>query len=201
MSRRDLVKKAGSVVFIVVAVSSVIVMFSIISIRFLWDKKSYNDRVINAKTEARDSIQSNLRNLDTLSEQFPQLEGSSIADSKTILHALPPVYDYAALASSIDFLATTSGVKTNTNIGTDISATAAKSATISQPVEIQLSLQVEGSYEAIKQYILNLENSIRPIHVTAVTYKGTNSSLQASLTAVTYYQPMRSLDVLRSPIQ
>lgn len=200
-SRRDQVKKAGSTVFIVVAVAAVISMFSIISMRFLWAKKSYNDRVIGAKTKARDDLATNLSNLDKLSEQFPQLETSAGTNSKSILHALPPVYDYAALASSIDFLATTSGVKSNTSVGEDISASAVNSAHVSQPVELPLSLSASGSYAAIRQYIVNLERSIRPIHITNITYSGTNSDLQATIQAVTYYQPSRSLDVLRSPIQ
>ncbi len=200
-TRREQVKKAGSTVFIVIAIAAVVVMFSLISMRFLWEKKSYNDRVIAAKTKARDDITTNLENLDKLSEQFPQLEQSASTNSKTILHALPPVYDYAALASSIDYLASTSGVKSNTSIGEDLSASALSSATTSSPVEIPLNIQVTGSYESIKQYITNLENSIRPIHVSAVLYSGSNGSLDATIQAVTYYQPSRSLDVLRSAIQ
>ena len=201
ISKREQVAKAGSTVFIVVAIAAVAVVFSLISIRFLWEKKSYNDRVISAKTKARDGIQSNLENIDKLSEQFPQLKNSASTNAKTILHALPPVYDYAALASSIDFLATSSRVKSNTSIGEDISARALNSATISQPVELPLSLEVSGNYEAVKQYILNLERSIRPIHIKSVSYSGSNQSLQVSINATTYYQPARSLDVLRSDVQ
>lgn len=201
MSRREQVKKAGSTVFVVVAMASVVVMFSVISMRFLWDKKNYNGRVISAKTKARDDIRSNIENLKRLAEQFPQLESSATANSKTILHALPPVYDYAALASSIDYLATVSGVASDTNIGEDMSATAETSATISKPVELPLTLSVAGSYESIRQYILNLERSLRPVHITSVEYSGSNSNLQATLQATTYYQPVRSLDVLRSTIQ
>lgn len=200
-TKRQQVEKAGATVFIVVAVSAVIVMFSLISMRFLWQKKSYNDRVITAKTKARDQLKTNLENTDKLTQQFPELEKSATANSKTILHALPPVYDYAALASSIDLLATLSGVQSNTSIGTDTSASAVNSATTSQPVEIPINLQVTGSYEAIKTYINTLERSIRPIHVMSVTYTGSGQNVQASLQAVTYYQPARSLDIVRSPQQ
>ena len=201
MSRRDQVKKASSTVFIAVAAASVIVMFSLISIRFLWERKSYNDRVVTAKTKARNDIQTNLASLEKLSEQYPQLDSSASTNSKTILHALPPVYDYAALASSIDSLASMSGVQSSTSIGEDTSASALTSAPLSQPVEIPLSMNVSGSYDAIKKYVSNLENSIRPIRVVSVTYSGTNSALQLTVQAVTYYQPARSLDVMRSQIQ
>lgn len=201
ISRRQQVKNAGSTVFIVVAVAAVIVMFSLTSLRFLWERKSYNKKVILAKTKARDDLKRNLTNLDKLSEQFPQLDSSASTNSKTILHALPPIYDYAALASSIDYLATTSGVKSNTSIGQDISATAVGSTNVSMPVEIPLDMKVSGSYEAVRQYVLNLERSIRPIHAIALTYNGSNKELDLTIKAKTYYQPSRSLDVLRSTIQ
>lgn len=201
VSRREQIKKAGGVVFIVAAFSAVIVMFCAISMKFLWEKKSYNDRVIGAKTKARDDIETNLSSLAKLSEQFPQLESSASTNSKTILHALPPTYDYAALASSIDYLASISGVSSNTSIGEDISASAINSAPISSPVELPLSLQVSGSYDSVKQYINNLERSIRPIHIKSVTYSGSNKTLDATITAVTYYQPSRSLDVEKKEIQ
>lgn len=200
-SRRAQIKKAGGVVFIVAAFASVIVVFCIISMKFLWEKKSYNDRVIGAKTKARDDITTNVESLSRLSEQFPQLESSASTNSKTILHALPPTYDYAALASSVDYLSTISGVTSDTSIGTDISASAAKNATTSSPVELPLTLQVKGNYESIRRYITNLERSIRPIHVKNVTYTGTNNTLTAGISAVTYYQPARSLDVEKKEVQ
>lgn len=200
-TRREQVKKAGSTMFIVIAIAAVIVMFCLISIRFLWDKKNYNGRVITAKTKARDDISNNLDNLKRLSDQFKDLDRSATANTTTILHTLPPVYDYAALASSIDYLASSSGVQSNISIGEDISVSAVQSANVSQPLELPLTLQARGSYESVRQYILNLERSIRPMLITNVAYSGTNESLQVSLQVTTFYQPARSLDVLRSPIQ
>ncbi len=201
LSKREQVVKAGLTVLIVVAVSSVIVMFSVMSMRFLWQQKSYNSRVIKTKTEARDQLTTNLKNIDKLSQQFGELNSSETTNSKTILHALPPVYDYAALASSIDSLASLSGVSSDTNIGEDTSSSALNFATTSQPVEIPLNLNIKGSYDAIRTYIDNLERSIRPIQIQALTYTGTNSDLQILIEAKTYYQPARALDVERIKLQ
>lgn len=201
LSKREQVAKAGSTVFVAVAISAVIVMFSIMSMRFLWQQKSYNSRVIGAKTEARDQLSENLENIDKLSQQFGELNTSQTTNAKTILHALPPTYDYAALASSVDALASLSGVSSNTNIGEDTSESAIDFATTSQPVEIPLNLDVSGSYDAIREYIANLEKSIRPIHIQSMTYSGSNSDLQVLIEAKTYYQPARSLDVERMNLQ
>lgn len=201
MSRREKISKAGSTVFIAVAIAAVIVAFSAVSIRFLWQKKNYNDRVITAKTKARDDLRTNLANIDKLAEQFPALEQSATANSKIILHALPPTYDYPALATSMQSLAQLSGVQFSGGVGDDNSASAIKSSETSSPQEIPLNLSVEGSYDAVVQYIKNLERSIRPILISSVSYSGTNDQLKADIQATTYYQPTRSLDVSRSEVK
>lgn len=201
ISRRSKIAKAGSTMFIAVAIASVVVAFSIVSLRFLWQQKSYNDRVISAKTAARDQVNTNLENVNKLSEQFEDLNSSESTNSTVILHALPPTYDYASLASSIESLAQRSGVSFTGAIGQDDSANAVATATVSSPIEIPLALQVSGSYDAVNAFVQNLEKSIRPISVTTATYSGTNSTLTATITATTYYQPTRSLDVARSSVQ
>lgn len=200
-TRREKILKAGSTMFIVVAIASVIVAFSVVSVRFLWAKKSYNDRVIDAKTTARDQAQKNLENLGKLSEQFPALNSSSSTNSTAILHALPPTYDYAALASSIESLAQRSGVSFTGAIGQDDSANAVATASTSAPIEVPLSLQVSGSYDSVTSFVKNLELSTRPITVKSITFTGTNAALKATIEATTYYQPTRSLDPTRSTVQ
>lgn len=200
-TRREKILKAGSTVFIAVAVASVLVSFSVVSIRFLWAKKSYYDRVIDKKTVARDQAEKNLVNLGKLAEQFPALNGSTTTNSTAILHALPPTYDYAALASSIESLAQRSGVSFTGAIGQDDSANAIANSSTSMPVEVPLSLQVSGSYESVTAFIKNLELSTRPISVKSVTFTGTNAALRATIEATTYYQPTRNLDSTRSAVQ
>lgn len=201
LGRRARIAQAGSTVFIVVAISAVVVVFSLVSVRFLWQRKSYNDRVITAKTEARDQLQSNITNIGQLAEQFEALNSSPTTNSTAILHALPPTYDYSALATSIQSLAERSGVRFVGSIGPDQSASAVTSAVTSQPQPIPLSLQVNGSYDNVVKFIKNLELSIRPISVISTTYTGTNNNIQAILQAETFYQPARLLDVTRRQIQ
>lgn len=200
-NHRERILKANSTVFISVAIASVLVVFSAVSLRFLWERKSYNERVITAKTAARDSLQSNLDNLNNLKGQFTELDKSSSTNSKIILHALPPNYDYAALASSLESLSQRANVSFSGSVGADNSANAVANSITSTPIEIPLSINVTGDYDKITSYIQLLETSIRPISIKSVSYSGTNSDLEASIQAVTYYQPARNLDVSRSKIQ
>lgn len=200
MSKRTKIMQASSTMFVAVAVAAVVVAFSLVSLRFLWQKKSYNDRVISAKTKARNQVEQNVTNLDKLSQLYPDLNSGSI-NSTTILHALPPTYDYAALASTVEALARRSGVSFSGAIGEDASDNAVASAATSTPVEIPLTIQVTGNYDAIKKFLGNLEKSIRPVNVATVTYSGTNSTLRATITASTYYQPVRDLEPGKETVQ
>lgn len=194
-SKREKISKANSTVFIAVAIASVVVMFSLISIKFLWTRMGYNSRVITAKSESRDRLQENNKNIDTLIEEFDSLEASPVTNSKTILHALPPVYDYPALATYMESLALQSGVELPGSVGQDLSAGAVKSSINSSPVEIPLSIEVGGPYDSIVKFIQNTEFSIRPIHIKNVEYSGTSERIKAVITATTYYQPTRDLGV------
>lgn len=194
-TKREKISKANSTVFVAVAVASVIVMFSVISMKFLWSQLSYNSRVISAKTEARDQVQTNLQNFDQLSSEYTALDSNAATNSKTILHALPPVYDYAGIATYMESLAQLSGVTLPGSVGEDISASAEKTAIVSEPVEVPMTFEVNGPYDNIVQFIRNTEYSIRPIHITSVEYSGTSDRLKAVVSATTYYQPARDLGV------
>jgi Tfp pilus assembly protein PilO len=200
-SKRDKISQANSTVFIAVAISAVLIMFCLISVRFLWQKKAYNDRVIKAKSTARKQIEGNLSSLDQLNSQYPALQNRATNNTKTILHALPPNYDYAALVTSMEFLARQSGVQLASGIGQDESAAAIKEQNFSTPQEIVLNLNVSGSYENIVKYVNNLEASIRPVLVTSVDFNGSSSELKATIAAKTFYQPARSLEVSKEVVK
>lgn len=200
-TKREKISKANSTVFVAVAVASVVVMFCLISFKFLWERMGYNSRVIAAKTEARDALGQNATNLDKLIEEFPQLDSSPTTNAKIILHALPPAYDYPALATYFESLARQSGVTFPGSVGQDISASAVNDSNVSQVLEIPLSLEVNGSYDAVVTFIKNTELSIRPIHIINVEYSGTNDQLKAIITAKTYYQPARNLNVGKKEVR
>lgn len=200
-SKRDKISQASSTVFITVAIAAVIVMFCLISMKFLWTRMGYNSRVISAKSEAKNQLNENNKNLDTLKGEFEDLNTSATTNSKVILHALPPVYDYPALASYMESLAQQSGVSMPGSVGQDISASAVKSSIVSSPVEIPLAIEVNGTYDAVVQFIKNSELSIRPIHINDVEYSGTSNQIKAVITATTYYQPVRDLGVGKKEVQ
>lgn len=200
-TKREKISRANSTMFIAVAVASVVVMASLIAAKFFWAQLSYNSRVISAKVEARDQIAKNNDSVDSLTGEFVDLESSASTNSKAILHALPPSYDYPGLATYIESLAQTSGVTFPGSVGQDISESTIKTSVVSEPQEIPLTIEVNGSYDSIVQFIKNTELSVRPIHITNVEYSGTSDRLKALITATTYYQPARDLGVGKMEVQ
>lgn len=200
-SKRSRIDKANSTVFIVVAIASVVVVVSLTSIRFLWNQRQYNSRVITEKTIARDRLFSNLTNLEALTKQLPELDKNIISDQRAILHALPPQYDYAGLVSSINFLARESSVVLSGSIGEDQSMTAERSSSNPQPVEIPIAITVKGRPSNVKGFLEILERSTRTFKVTSLEVTGSNNELIASINASTYYQPVANLDIQTEEIR
>lgn len=194
-SKRDRIDKANSTVFIAVAIAAVIIVFCVVSIRFLWMQRQYNSRVIAEKTTSRDILTVNVESLENLAKQLPELNKNPISNESAILHALPPNYDYAGLVSSVNFLARESSVTLVGGIGEDQSPTAESTSSSPTSVDIPLAITVKGKPNNIKKFLETLERSTRPFRVTALDISGSNRELTAVITATTYYQPAVDLEV------
>lgn len=194
-NKRDRINKANTTVFIAVAVASVVVVFCLVSIRFLWIQLQYNTRVINEKTISRDRLTANVSSLRNLAQQLPELEKNPLANESAILHALPPQYDYAGLVSSVNFLARESNVTLVGGIGDDQSTTTESSSSSPQPVEISTNITVKGRPANIKKFLETLERSTRIFKISSLDVTGSNNELTATITAATFYQPAVNLDV------
>lgn len=199
-TKRLHIEKANTAIFTSVIVASVIVAITLVSFNFLFKEFKYNQKIITAEREADATLQENVKSVENLKNTLSSLNTSTVNEQK-IFNALPPIYDYPALASSMDWLAKSSGVSLQGGIGQDESASAQGPSNNPQPVEIALNLSVQGSYSSIKKYVSNLQLSIRPINIKSIQLSGTNASMQAQITAVTYYQPTKTLNSTQETIK
>jgi len=210
--KRDLIEKAGSSIFISVAIASVVLAFSIVSIKYMVSQMQYNSRVHAAKEIARDTLESNLARASKLEASYLSLDAASplipartiVQDDETttvkknsaiVLDALPRRYDFPALRTSVDVLATLSGVSVSGFRGDDFESEAIASLPNPEPQEIVFGVTIEGNYNAVNQFVENLENTIRPMKVTKMRLTGSDSFIVATLDVVTYYQPSVDLTV------
>lgn len=204
------IEKASSTAFAAVAIASVLVSFSIVFLNILWGTARYNSKVHTAQEEVRDTLKANLEAVGDLENSYRNLEiGSDLIkqqptdkkNSEVVLDALPSKFDYPALVSSINNLAKRSGVKLKSFQGTDTGEDALQFSTTPAPVEIPLNIQVEGSYDRVKQFLRATELSIRPIHVTSLDISGSDNLLRVSAGINVYYQPAFDLSLTEKEVE
>lgn len=201
------IDKANSLILISAAITTVIVVFSLVAAQSLIKQMSYQNKVIGMRSTANRQLGDNIKSVTALKTSFEAFEnssesviGTSDKNSKIVLDALPSKYDFPALATSLEGLITTSGSTVEGITGTDDEAQAAQNSATPQAIEIPFSISSKGNFASAQTLITNLQRSIRPFTVTALNLSGSDSSLQMRVTAKTYYQPEKKLEVQQKVI-
>ncbi|MCA9327143.1 type 4a pilus biogenesis protein PilO [Candidatus Saccharibacteria bacterium] len=212
LTRRALIDKANTMVVIVVSAATFLTVFSLVATKTLISQAQYQNRVIAAKKEARDTLKNDLdavKDLKTSYEAFlettqnviggnPEGTGQQDGDNaKIVLDALPSSYDFPALVTSLESLVASQGVsiKSISGIDEEASQAANDASSAPQPVAMPFTLSVSGNYESIQKAISALERSIRPIQLKSVEVAGNQADLTLTIDAQTYYQPAKSLKI------
>lgn len=171
------------------------VVLALIIGRMLLSSMMLNARVIGKKSTANKQISANYDNLKKLQDDYNSLG----ATRDTIATALPTNPDLPQLWAMMENIGSSSGVSTSSVSSV---ATSDAEAPAGGPVQqLPISVSVQGSYAALQDYLKNLELSTRPLRVTNITLSGTNNTVQANLTIVTYYQGAANLNVGSEVVQ
>ncbi len=171
----------------------------------------YQNDVITAKKQAVTQLKTDINATNNLVVSYkafvgnpqnilggnPAGNGPKDGDNgKIVLDALPSAYDFPALATSLEKLLTSQNVKIQNITGTDDEiAQSGSTSSNPQPVAMPFQLSVTGDYTAIQGVINSLEQSIRPIQVQTIDVSGNQGSLTLTLSAQTFYQPARNLQI------
>lgn len=211
LKKRQQIEVAGRVVFIWIAVAAAALSFCAATGQFLLAKWLHNNKVIAAKYQAIDTLSSSLGNAKELTQEVDALVANEalgsvktdVADpnTKSVLDALPTTFDPAALATSLQqAILNRSGVGID-NISVPQEVGEATPVVESIPQEMAFSFTVSGNYDQIKQAVLDVERTIRPMRITNFNLVGSDQDLRASVDAVTYYQPAKSVEVKKETIK
>ncbi len=213
MTKRLMIDKANSNVVIVTAVAAFVVVFSLIASKTLFSQAAYQNRVIGKKHAAVARLKDNIKEtaqLKTAYDAFTSTPQNAIGgnpdgsgpqdgnNAKIVLDALPSSYDFPALATSIESLITSNaGLTIDSITGTDDEVNQSSNQTSSNPttVAIPFQLSVEGNYQSIQDLIGKFEHSIRPFQMQTIDLSGTQDDLTLNLTAQTFYQPAKVLNL------
>lgn len=218
LKKRQQIDNASRSMFIWVAVAAVAVSICVVMAQFLFQKWSYNTRVLNAKYAAADTLKKNIVNAKQLQEAVNNLvSNQDLASVKTntddpntqsVLDALPSRFDPTALGTSLQqAILSRSGVAIegitvpSDEEGTTTTTDGSTPEVDATPKEMKFEITVSGSYDKIRNMMLDLERTIRPMKVTSITLNGDDSAMTAAIAGVTYYQPSKSATIKQEVVK
>jgi cell division protein FtsB len=210
MRKRTQIAKANRVMFVWVAVVSVIVGFGLVGSIFLAQKLFFNEKVLAEKEKTIATLKTNNTNVPALEAQVRVLNtNQALIDSKAkpddqaiqaILDALPSDANSLALGASLQnkLLAGINGLtiqslQVDPVVGVEQLATdgTAQSTTSSSGGDNQITFRfsVSGPQAALQTVLQNLERSIRAIDVTNVRIESQGSNEVLTVEARAFYEP------------
>jgi hypothetical protein len=203
-NKHGLISKNNTRMFVILAIAGVILSFSLVSSITLVRRMNYQAKVVNSRSKAQKQLKDNLAAVDSLVAAYKNFDeaaesviGTADSNSKIVLDALPSKYDFPALTTSLENLLVTGGFSNIDISGADNEATAEQNSTSPVPIEIPFIISAKGSYANLQTLINNLQRSIRPFKILKLDITATagSDSTSFTITAVTYYQPEKNLDI------
>lgn len=205
------VDKTNARIVLITAGAAFLVVFFLVASFSLFSTLTYQNRIINAKSKAVAQLKDNLKARDSLVQSYkafataPQnfIGGSAAgggsqdgSNSKLVLDALPSKYDFPALTASLEKLASDQGVTIESITGIDEEVSQANQSSNSpQPVEMPFEIKVSGDYLSVQKLVGAVEHSIRPVQVQKMQITGDQKALTLTITASTFYQPEKTLNI------
>ena len=207
--KRIQIDKANTTMVGAIAAAAFIVVFSLVASNALWNKRAFQAKVISEKETAVAQLNANLETVDELVVAYtaftqtgdnviggnPEGTGDRDGDNaKITLDALPSKYDFPALATSLEKLLKNDYTEISIT-GEDEEASRSVEDQPIEPVEMPFEISATANSNKIKDLLVTLQRSIRPMNIISVDLSGSNSDLQASISAKTYYQPEKVFKV------
>lgn len=226
LGKRALINQANTTVVVVTSIAAFVLIFCAVATKTLASQAAYQNRVITKKREAVKQLQADILAVNQLKTSYKAFTTTSLNviggntvgagmqdcngtkkdgnNATIILDALPSTYDFGAFNTSLEKLISCQQLAITGINAIDESLTQANNATSTtpQPVEIPFSINVQGPYANVQALIGAFERSIRPVQVQSVDLKaGEDGTLSLNLSAKTYYQPGKTLNISQQVVK
>ncbi|MDB5168691.1 MAG: uncharacterized protein JWO41_47 [Candidatus Saccharibacteria bacterium] len=218
--KRGAIDKANTQTLGFVAAAAFISVFCLVASQTLWSSNLYLSKVIGLKQKAHTQLQANIKATNSLADAYqkfstqdPNVIGGKVNgtgdhdgdNARLVLDALPSTYDFPALTSTMENILTNKNFKVTGISGTDdeVAQQAASAASPApQPVPIAFSFGVgSAGYTAIQDLIATLQSSIRPIQIDSLSLSGGSDSMDMNISAHTYYQPPKAINITTKAVK
>jgi len=213
------VDKTNTQMVAIVAVAAFVTVFCLVAANSVWGQTRYQARVIDAKSKANAQLKKNLSAFNTLVSAYNGFDSAPTnviggnaqgtgdndgSNSKIILHALPPTYNFPGLTASLQKVLADRGFHVTSINGTDDQLNQQGNITspTPQPVQIPFSFTVSNAnYASVGTLLSALQNSIRPIQIESLTISGGGGDMSVTVNAHTYYQPYKNVSITKKEIK
>jgi hypothetical protein len=218
ITKRVAISKANAQIIVIVSAAAFVTIFSLVAAHGLWSQNSYQAKVTSAQQIAHQQLLKNIQAYNGLESSYQSFTsspnnvlggqtsgtGSNAGNNASIiLDALPPSYDFPALTSSIENILTSHGLSVTSISGTDeqVNQQSNTSSPSPQPVSMPFSFTIgSASYSSVGQLMTLLNQSIRPVQIDTIDLTGASSDMTLTVTAHTYYQPGKTVNISKQVI-
>ncbi len=213
LRKRQQILMTGRMMFLWVAVASVIVGFCAVISVFLWQKITFGEKVLTEKSRTLDTLKKNLDAVPALRDNVRVLNTNEALKStrlndadqpiQSVLDALPADANSAALGSSLQakLLSGVDGVTLDTIKVDPVGGVETPEGSVSggageHTITFMFTVSVPTSRpDGLREVLRRLERSIRAITITNLTIEQQGSRLVLSAGGHAYYQPAQSVQL------
>jgi Tfp pilus assembly protein PilO len=210
--KRNLISKANNTIVAVTAGACFVVVFCAVASMTLIGQLQYQNKVISAKRQARDTLKKDIEATKSLTTSYrtftstsqnvlggdPNGQGAQDGNNaKIILDALPATYDFPALATSLEKIVSNEAVSIKSIGGTDDSLNTQNASLSASPQAIAMpfKITISGDYAHVQNVVGAFERSIRPISIQQLSITASDTEITLDIVAQTYYQPGKDLKI------
>lgn len=210
LKKRQQISKANRMVFAWIVAASLVIGICGVFAQFLIRQLLFNNTIYGVLGTTGSTLDKNIKAYDGLKSSVVKLvadsnlntlkKGDNSTALQVIIDALPTEENRSALATSMqnEVLGPASVTINSFSVADETSdTTVVSSGTIggTDALSFQFSFSITGTYQQVQQAIKNIERSIRPITLQSVDVQGTSDKLTANITATTYYQPAKNIQL------
>lgn len=214
LKKRQQIASANKLIFLWVIGAAVAISICGVAVQFLFRQAVFNQKVISEKAKTQTVLAHNITNAKELKTKVQNL----LADTnlakvkaspddtalKVVLDALPTSDDKSALASSLQqqiLPKSGSSLTALTTISQSSDVTQLPTTPSGGAQLATFDFGTTGNYDQVKNMLLDLERTIRPMNVTTLSLQGTDNSLTTTVQGVTYYLPERTVELGKKTIK
>jgi cell division protein FtsB len=204
LRKRQQITSANRTMFLWVAGVSAIVGIAIVLAVFLFQRLTFNEKVLSKKQTTVSTLEANNEVVDELEKNIRLLNtDQALLDSRAspddkplqvILDALPSDANSSALGSSLQNVLLPGPDITIDSLTVNPVGTESSDVATDGTMNFSFSVSVPaGRIDSLRELLRRLERSIRAIDVTALTVEMQGAKVSLSVTAKAFYEPAKTI--------